>query len=198
MLVWLSFVENIIFEKDNLFIPWLLEINTENDGTCVKTTHPEIVKVEPNSNFSHERSPITDPNNAYYFKGSENMMSQDWVWTCEHICRFKYQWYPFDTQNCPIIYNSTSPKIRVVPDTVQYTGSEEVGKYYFQSIHYCNKDKQGRSGMFIDFTIKRPVLNNLLTLFLPTGMLMIISQMSIVFKELVIEVNTTLLLVLTT
>ena len=107
-------------------------------------------------------------------------------------------WYPFDTQNCPFIRNSTSLKEILRANGVYYKGTEEVGRYFFQSINYCEVDKQGRTGLFIDFTIKRPILNNLITLFLPTGMLLGISQLSVVFKDLVIEVNTSLLLVLTT
>ena len=191
-------LENGIFneDKENMYWPYINEINV--DTTCVQTPEPEIFKIIPSKEFSYEKSPVTDPYNAFYFKGSENMMFQQWVWSCEHICSFAYHWYPFDSQNCPIILNTTSPKVRMVGEDVYYTGSEEVGRYYFQNINFCDIDKDGRIGLYIDFTIKRPVLPNLITLFLPTGMLLIISQLSVVFKDLVIEVNTTLLLVLTT
>merc|ERR1712079_957236 len=60
----------------------------------------------------------------------------------------------------------------------------------------CTIDKKGRSGLFIDFIITRPLTSNCLTMFL------LISQMVTTFNktylEMVIEVNATLLLVLTT
>ena len=190
--------ENILFgdDKKDMYSPFLIGVNVEN--FCVKTPNPEKLILYPHINFDHLKSPLTDPHNAYYFKGSETAIYQEWDWACEHICTFVYHWYPFDTQNCPMIHNTTSPKERIVAEHIFYSGKVEVGRYNFQNINFCDVDKEGRTGLFIDFTIQRPVLNNLITLFLPTGMLLIISQLSVVFKDLVIEVNTTLLLVLTT
>ena len=83
-----------------------------------------------------------------------------------------------------------------------YTGPENVGRYSFHSIDHCKEDKFGRRGNIINFSIKRPIMNNILTVYLPTAMLLVISQMSTAYdqssKELVIEVNITILLVLTT
>ena len=182
--------------------PWLETINMENRKKCQETGRKSVLRVIPNKEFSHEHSPITNADNAFLFKGSDNMISQEKSLTCEYICQFDYHWYPFDTQNCPMIDNITSNLYKIKAGSIKYEGSIDVGRYYFHSINYCEVDKHGRSGMFIDFTIKRPILNNLITLFLPTGMLVLISQMSTAFsksfKDMVIEVNTTLLLVLTT
>ena len=56
--------------------------------------------------------------------------------------------------------------------------------------------------MFVDITLGRPKTSNMITIFLPTGMLVLISHLSIAFAEmfldLVMNVNTTILLVLTT
>ena len=136
------------------------------------------------------------------FKGSENKISQDWDLTCEYICQFDYYWYPFDTQNCYIINNVTSGLFKMKVEDAKYSGSINVGRYFYHSFDYCEVDKFGRSGIILDFTIKRPIMQSILTVYLPTTMLLIISQLSTTYdrfyKELVIEVNTTLLLVLTT
>ena len=197
--------DNFIFfdEKDIMWKPWLENINMENRNKCKQTEKTELLVVEPNDKFNLEKSPLTDLKNGYLFKGSENKISQDWDWTCEYICQFDYYWYPFDTQNCPMIINVSSNKYQVRPEKIVYNGSMDVGRYYFHSINYCQRSKDGRTGsLFIDFTIRRPVLNNMITLFFPTGMLVLISQMSTAFsktfRDMVIEVNTTLLLVLTT
>ena len=85
---------------------------------------------------------------------------------------------------------------------IEYTGTSDLGRYYFRTMFYCNVDKYGRPGLFIDFIISRPLTSNSLTMFLPTAMLLLISQMVTTFNttylEMVIEVNATLLLVLTT
>ena len=85
---------------------------------------------------------------------------------------------------------------------ILYSGSSDLGRYYFRQIYYCTEDKNGRSGVFIDFFISRPLTSNSLTMFLPTAFLLLISQMVVTFSDMyldmVIEVNATLLLVLTT
>ena len=119
------------------------------------------------------------------------------------MCEFDYSWYPFDTQSCgqqrTISYTNVQLKAGAL---ISYTGKSDIGKYYFRKLKYCEVDKYGRSGLFIDMIFSRPLTGSFMTIFLPTGMLLMISQMSTIFKnsflDMVIEVNTTLLLVLTT
>ena len=196
--------DNFVFpeDKDSVWLPWLEELNVESGESCKRSPTVEVIAVHPNENFTHEKSPYTDAQNSILFKGSENMIYQQWDWTCKHICIFNYLWYPFDTQNCPIILNNTLQSFQIKDNHIWYSGDSNLERYYFHSIGHCEEDKLGRSGLFIDFVIKRPVLHNTITLYLPTSMLLLISQMSTAFskafRELVIEVNTTLLLVLTT
>ena len=86
--------------------------------------------------------------------------------------------------------------------SVIYSGNHDLGKYQFRDLKFCDVDKYGRLGIFVDLSFKRPLTGQFMTMFLPTGMLLLISQMSTSFSgtflEMVIEVNTTLLLVLTT
>ena len=137
-----------------------------------------------------------------FFQGSKNYLSQNWSWTTDYICNFEYKWYPFDTQSCHIHQKILGNNIRLRPVKIVYTGSSDIGKYYFREMHYCQVDREGRSGLFTDFIISRPLTSNCLTIFLPTAMLLLISQMVTTFNktylEMVIEVNATLLLVLTT
>ena len=137
-----------------------------------------------------------------FFQGSKNYLSQNWSWTTDYICNFEYTWYPFDTQSCHIHQKILGNNIMLRPVNIVYTGSSDIGKYYFREMHYCQVDREGRSGLFTDFIISRPLTSNCLTTFLPTAMLLLISQMVTIFNktylEMVIEVNATLLLVLTT
>ena len=137
-----------------------------------------------------------------FFQGSKNYLSQNWSWTTDYICNFEYKWYPFDTQSCHIHQKILGNNIKLRPVNIVYTGSSDIGKYYFREMHYCQVDREGRSGLFTDFIISRPLTSNCLTIFLPTAMLLLISQMVTTFNktylEMVIEVNATLLLVLTT
>ena len=119
------------------------------------------------------------------------------------MCEFEYGWYPFDVQNCFIheelmgeIYLQTKAK------RVFYSGNLHLGEFKFRELQFCDVSKFGRTGMLVDLSFKRPLTGHFMTMFLPTGMLLLISQMSTTFSgaflEMVIEVNTTLLLVLTT
>ena len=85
---------------------------------------------------------------------------------------------------------------------VFYSGNHDLGEFQFRKLQYCDVNKFGRMGMFVDLSFNRPLTGHFMIIFLPTGMLLLISQMSTTFSgsflEMVIEVNTTLLLVLTT
>ena len=111
-------------------------------------------------------------------------------------------WFPFDTQNCFVHLYITADKVQLKVGNISYTGEPDLGKYYFKEINSCDVDKHGQNGIFVDVTYNSPMTAHIMTLFLPTGMFLFISQLSTIYEakfvEIVIEVNTTLLLVLTT
>ena len=86
-----------------MWSPWLYVVNLENHGKCQRTDKKEVIKIIPNSENEYTRSPFTNLQNAYLFNGSKSKIFDEKEWTCEFICSFDYRWYPFDTQNCPII-----------------------------------------------------------------------------------------------
>ena len=118
------------------------------------------------------------------------------------MCYFDYSWYPFDTQSCGMEHVPSTENYKLAIKKIAYSGTKDIGKYYFREMKYCEVDKNGNYGIFIDIIFNRSLIGNFMTLFLPTGMLLIISQISTTFSssflEMVMEVNTTLLLVLTT
>lgn len=137
------------------------------------------------------------------FQGADNKLVMNNTWSCDYSCKFHYHLYPFDVQNCFIHFelpDRNNLRSRVL--SITYTGNQDLGKYYLMRLKFCSDNKYGRNGAFVDLSFKRPLTGSLMTMFLPTGMLLLISQMSTTFSgtflELVIEVNTTLLLVLTT
>ena len=119
------------------------------------------------------------------------------------MCDFDYSWYPFDTQSCGQHRTISYTTVQLAAGSmISYTGKSDIGQYYFRKIKFCEVDKYGRRGLYIDLIFSRPLTGSFMTIFLPTGMLLMISQMSTIFSssflDMVIEVNTTLLLVLTT
>ena len=136
-----------------------------------------------------------------YIQGSETRLSQNQSWSCNTLCEFQYQWYPFDVQNCYEQLELPSEQLKTKFISAVYTGNVDLGKYYFRGLRFCSVSKFGRHGAYVDLSFKRPLTGHFMTMFLPTGMLLLISQMSTIFSgtflEMVIEVNTTLLLVFT-
>ena len=135
-------------------------------------------------------------------QGSHNALVLNHTWSIESLCEFDYSWYPFDVQNCFIHAEMMGdPSIKTRAQSVSYSGNHDLGQYRFRGLQFCDIDKFGRMGMFVDLSFKRPLTGHMLTMFLPTGILLLISQMSTAFSasflEMVIEVNSTLLLVLT-
>ena len=118
------------------------------------------------------------------------------------MCQFNYVWYPFDVQNCYERLELEDENLRARFISAEYTGDIYLGKYYFRRLEFCTINKYGRNGLYTDLSFKRPLTGHFMNVFFPTGMLITISQMSTIFSEtfleMVIEVNTTLLLVLTT
>ena len=144
-----------------------------------------------------------DNNRSTLLKGSYNSLYLNHTWSIESLCEFEYGWYPFDVQNC-FIHDEFSGNtyLKTRAKSVVYSGHRDLGKFRFVGLKFCDVDKFGRMGMFVDLSFKRPLTGHFMTMFLPTGMLLLISQLSTAFSgsfiEMVIEVNSTLLLVLTT
>ena len=117
------------------------------------------------------------------------------------MCNFDYSWFPFDTQNCLVHRRLFGKNLEPRPGKISYIGGIDLGKFSFRSLHYC-EDQSDKKTFYMDFIFTRPITGSFMTIFLPTWMLLMISQMSTVFSriflDMVIEVNTTVLLVLTT
>ena len=87
-------------------------------------------------------------------------------------------------------------------ETIQYSGATELLQYFFKDISFCDQFIPGQNVIKVEITLGRPLTSSMMTTFLPTMMLLVISQMSTLLSQsyfdILIEVNTTLLLVLTT
>ena len=111
-------------------------------------------------------------------------------------------WYPFDSQLRTMKIYVKDDAISFIPDTIKYSGPEDLTLHFVRDVVFCSFPIKGKSGIVVEVVLGRPLIGSILTVFLPTGMLLFISQMAKSFADkyldMVIEVNLTVLLVLTT
>ena len=111
-------------------------------------------------------------------------------------------WYPFDTQMCPIDYYLPVSSAVLLPYNMSYIGPKELAEYYVHNIETCLSVIKGKSGVKVNIILGRRIMSNVLTVFLPTIILIIISHSANHFQEnnidIVISVDLTVLLVLAT
>ena len=92
--------------------------------------------------------------------------------------------------------------VTVIPSSVEYLGPEELTQHTVRSVTICSATIKGLSGIVVEVVLGRPIFGTTLTVFMPTCILLVLSQMVRVFGqdhlEMVIDVNLSLLLVLAT
>ena len=88
------------------------------------------------------------------------------------------------------------------PVELDFNREISLNRYTINSIQMCNSMIGNTEGIVVDISLGRPIVNNILTVFIPTITLMSISFISRVFAEdyvdMVVEVNLTIFLVLAT
>ena len=113
-------------------------------------------------------------------------------------------WYPFDLQTCSMVLSMKGKGedfASLYPDQLRYLGKDEVNQYvvYSYKMQHLPEDS---SKVEIVIKLGRNLLTIILTTFVPTVLLNIISYSTIFFKpfffEATVTVNLTAMLVLTT
>ena len=89
------------------------------------------------------------------------------------------------------------------PVELDFNREISLGRYTIDSIQMCNSMVGNtEEGIIVEISLGRPIVSNILTVFIPTITLMSVSFISRVFVEdyvdMVVEVNLTIFLVLAT
>ena len=136
------------------------------------------------------------------FNGSENALSLTREYNVEWKTEYAYHWYPFDTQVCQMQIMTTISKIEMRPVNLEYNHNISLDRYTLSKIRMCNSAVNNKKAIIVEVTLGRPIVNNLLTVFVPTMLLVIISFTTRLFTEdyidMVIQVNVTVMLALAT
>ena len=150
---------------------------------------------------------VTAIDNTFMFSGKENYHFLNKEFTILWICHFNMMWYPFDTQTCSMqfkIVNKFADLVDLNPQNLTYSGPTDLAQYIVKSYKMC-RVKMHSSNMErvdVEISLGRPLIANILTVFIPTIILLLISHLANVFDQeyldMVIMVNLTVLLVLAT
>ena len=138
----------------------------------------------------------------HIFSGSENALSLTRERNVQWNSEYAYLWYPFDTQVCQMQIMSKFSKTDLHPVNLQYNRNISLDRYTLTRVRMCESTINNKKAIIVEVTLGRPIVNNLLTVFVPTMLLVIISFTARLFAEeyidMVIQVNVTVMLALAT
>ena len=195
-------------EQDEMWFPNSVFPNElSEDDTLVFDHNQEYALIRnPENKYTPVGVQEIDNTNLYAGDINKHYLRKEFVtiW----ICEFNMMWYPFDTQECSMqfkIVNKYSDFAVLIPENLSYSGPEDLTEYEVKGYTMC-KVKFGRKikydGVEVKVTLGRPLISNILIVFIPCIILLVICHLANVFDKdylmEVIGVNLTALLVLGT
>ena len=184
-------------ESEVIWFPYFVFNNVRSVEDIKKTEVLDVLEVIPNQNFTYFAK-----DNMHIFKGSENALSQTKEQSVDWKCEYAYHWYPFDTQVCRMEIASLRLRTDLNPTNLSHNSNISLDRYTLSRIRICRSTINKMKAIVAEVTLGRPMISNLLTVFVPTILLVIISFTARFFVEeyidMVIQVNLTILLVLAT
>ena len=195
-------------EQEQVWFPKLVFVNelSEDDTLVFKYNQEYALVRNPENKFDPIGVEEIDNMNIYAGDINKLYLRKDFVtvWMCE----FNMKWYPFDTQECSMQYkvvNRYSDFATLVIENLSYAGPEDLTEYKVKGYRMCYV-KLGQQikydGVEVKVTLGRPLISNILIVFIPCIILLTICHLANVFDkdylDMVIGVNLTALLVLGT
>ena len=190
-------------ERNSIWLPILVFTNTDHNEVTAADSDSEVT-ITRESDFVHSNSDIVEEINI--FSGKTNRLTYERIYTKTFRCDYQLQLYPFDTQKCFVdISTKQIDKYSVIlnPGILKMLGPKVLTQYVIKEWKLESLDGKNKSeSLQITLVLKRRIMNQLLTSYFPTFLILIIVYITNYFKdfffEAVVTVNLTSLLVLTT
>ena len=185
---------------------WIPQVVFFNNPSKLESANDEQAFVTISRNGEKTESPPTVLRNVHSYQGSENSLTVSRFYSLPFICDFKMNMYPFDTQICKIQLATTGNSDNFVEldnAVLQYLGPVDLTQYFVKEWSF-KKNEIGNNvhGLEISIILGRRILSEVLTTYLPTILICVVSFSTNYFKpfffEAIVTVNLTSLLVLTT
>ena len=186
-------------ERSSVWTPSLIFYNTLNKEKTLLDDDSNLF-VKKNGGFAYAGTNVVDEGKL--FKGSENYLLYERSYMKTFVCEFNMEMYPFDTQRC-IIDLRVKPKdesfIDLIVGDLALERNNELMQYMI--IKYEMQNKRS-SSVRLSLTLGRKVLSQMLTIYLPSTLIIIVvystNFLKQFFFEAIVSVNLTAMLVLTT
>ena len=192
-------------EEKTVWFPEVVFDNIASDEDWMEIVLSKEYNIVRNIEGNFDPVAVTDIDNAFMFSGDENSQYLTKEFTILWICQFNMMWYPFDTQTCAMqfkIVNKFADFVDLNPQSLAYSGPTDLTQYVVKSSIMCRASIGEYEGVEVNISLGRPLISNILTVFIPTIILLTISHISKVYDQryidMVIMVNLTVLLVLAT
>ena len=192
-----------IEEIQEIWIPTLVFSNTQNNEVTKGTDDAEIT-VMREGNYTASKIDVIEEVNI--FRGNENKLTFEMTYTKTFKCEYQLSMYPFDTQTCVVdvtVRNIDLTNMMLTPRSIRMLSKVLLTQYIVNSwtLDYKNETRP-EEGLNVVVKLKRRIINEILTTYLPSFIILVIVYSTNYFKpfffEAAVTVNLTSLLVLTT
>ena len=186
---------------------WIPEVVFHNTQDKEQSLNDDRAFATIRRNGSYVKSEKMSLENAYIFSGKENPLTISRVYKSDFLCDFNMAVFPFDTQRCSVILTTkgnSNKFIELFTAALNYLGPIDLTQYFVKSTsmetHLLVSSNE--PAIKVDIVFGRRILAPILTTYLPTILLCIVSFSTNYFKafffEAIVTVNLTALLVQTT
>jgi hypothetical protein len=189
-----------------LWLPYVVYDNTDmkeavqlQEGV-VDTT----MTVTKQGNFTRSGLDVLDE--IEIFQGGDNKVTMNQMYTKRFQCEYLLHRYPFDIQKCAIEMNVRALDLKTVmlnPNDIMMNEKKELTMYIINEWKLVYRDEDNKKkGIKMEIVLKRRITNELLTTYLPSALLILITYATTFFRtyyfEATVTVNLTTMLVMTT
>ena len=189
-------------EQDSLWIPNELFSNIPKHSNFEEFTDRTVHKVLKNPSKPPRKSDMTNPQTINLYEGVDHKQVIRKEFYVIFLCDYDMRRYPYDTQVCTMEFRSLNTDIiELVPGNLTYSGPKDLAQYFVRNSLICSSRlDNGQPGLKVIMTLGRPLIGSVLTVYIPTSILIVLAHMSNVFADnhldMVVNVNLTALLVL--
>ena len=192
-----------LVELHSVWIPTIVFSNTPNNDITLPTTKSVMTVTKEGS---HSRSSVDTVEEIYIYQGTENKLTFEASYTKTFSCDYQLQMYPFDKQECTVdmmLRQIDRRSIVLMPNGIKMIGERLLSQYVIESWQLMHLDETNpNKGIYVKIRLRRRIVNEVLTTYMPTILILIIVHSTNYFKpfyfEGMVTVNLTSLLVLTT